>query len=161
MLPKEMSNEHRAKLFAAICQIAVAEVQPINQKPATKGARLRPVIAGPCVIFRGHSLDLSAAPMTLDLFRTFLESDDHRATRFDIARNVYGIVDPETKSDRFWASTKINITKLISRARKLAAARLSPGCDEDMTWFSFNATDEIWDLYTLKRNASAVGALIT
>jgi hypothetical protein len=151
MLSKQMSNEHRAKLFAAICQIAVAEVHPIDQKQTAPGARLRPVIAGYCVIYRGRSLDLSAAPMTLDLFRTFLESDDHRATRFDIARKVYGIVDPETRSERFWASTKINITKLISRARKLAAAQLSPSGEEGMTWFTFNPTDEYWDLYALKK----------
>lgn len=151
MLQRKTSSYHRAKLFSAICQIAVAEVNAITPKIPDSGARLRPLIAGNCVLFRGRSLDLSAAPMTLELFRTFLESENHRATRFEIARKVYGIVDPEQKSERFWSATKLNITKLISRARKQAASQLSPD-GVDIMWFTFSPSEETWDLYTLRKD---------
>lgn len=107
-------------------------------------------MVGRSVIFQGHSLDLSSSPITLDLFKLFLNADGKAVTKFDIARRVYGVVNPETLSARYWAATRVNITKLISRARKQAASTLSPKRNDEIAWFPYNTVEDAWELFSLK-----------
>jgi hypothetical protein len=164
---------HRANLFSAICQIASSEIgtlfefpvkeqrfsnqlasfsasrQHINLGPhLTTYTRKRPRIIGRSVFFGANSLDLSSSPLTLDLFKTFLASKNHRVTKYDLAKRVYGIKDSKEISSRYWAATKLNITKLISRSRKQAMEHLTPN-DQSISWFSYNSIPDAWELYSI------------
>jgi len=167
-------ESHRANLFSAICQIASSEVGPSfemslkDQLPSNvlsrsigftgipdfaphlaHLARKRPRIVGKSVFFGSNSVDFSGSPMTLDLFKTFLESKNHRVTKFDLAKRVYGIKNPRELSPRYWNATKLNITKLVSRARRHAMEGLSPN-DESISWFSYNSIADAWELYSIR-----------
>ncbi len=89
--------------------------------------------------------------MTLDLFKTFLCSKNHRVTKVDLAKSVYGIKNPGDLSSRYWAATKLNITKLVSRSRKQATESLTPG-DPAISWFSYNSIADAWELYSIRDN---------
>lgn len=152
---------HRANLFSAICQIASNESTPaarILPLPARKRAnetemiksRRLPLIVGKSVIFGTRTLDLSGSPMTLELYKSFLETAGHRVSKYDLAARVYGVEDPTSRSDRSWNATKLNITKMISRSRKQAAATLSPDDNKEIAWFSYNPVDEVWELYSIR-----------
>jgi hypothetical protein len=164
---------HRANLFSAICQIASSEIGTVFDYPAREQrfssqfsssntqqrhpnlgphlanfARKRPRIIGRSVFFGANSLDLSGSPLTLDLFKTFLASKNHRVTKYDLAKRVYGIKDSNEISPRYWAATKLNITKLVSRSRKQAMEHLSPN-DRSISWFSYNSIADAWELYSI------------
>jgi len=173
IIPQKVVS-HRANLFSAICQIASSEVGTVfelspkdnrisNYLSSSNNKRLghnlgqhlisfarkRPRIVGKTVFFGSNSLDLSGSPMTLDLFKTFLESKSHRVTKFDLAKRVYGIKNLNELSPRYWSATKLNITKLISRARKQASECLSPD-DTSVSWFSYNSMTDAWELYSIR-----------
>ena len=165
---------HRANLFSAICQIAGSEIgnvfelqQRLSQLSNTTlrsrqyvkmeaygqhlapFARKRPRIVGRSVFFGSNSVDLSGSPLTLELFKTFLEKANHRVTKIDLAERVYGIKNPEELSSRYWTATKLNITKLISRSRKQAMECLTPD-DRNISWFSYNSIADAWELYSMR-----------
>lgn len=155
-IPQKVAT-HRANLFSAICQIVSTEYQPripaevfpmTNRRLNAPTHNLR--VLGKSVFFGMQSLDLSAAPMTLLLYRAFLESPMHRLNRFELARAIYGIEDPTQCSERFWAATRLNITKLISRARKQAKENLSVGFPTEINWFPHNSVEDAWELMLVK-----------
>ncbi len=175
IIPQKVVS-HRANLFSAICQIASSEIGTVFEIPLREQqlansfiwptdavseqkmgrylanfARKRPRIVGRSVFFGSNSVDLSGSPLTLALFKTFLDSRSHRVTKFDIAKRVYGIKNPGDLSSRYWAATKLNITKLVSRSRKQALDYLSPG-DPSIAWFSYNSIADAWELYSIRDN---------
>lgn len=152
---------HRANLFSAICQIASNESTPVARVltlPAQKRvpehemikSRRLPLIMGKSIIFGTRTLDLSGSPMTLELYKSFIEAAGHRVSKYDLAARVYGIENPKSRSDRSWNATKLNITKMISRSRKQAAATLSPDNNKQIAWFSYNPVEEVWELYSIR-----------
>lgn len=154
---------HRANLRPAIRQIvsnksaASAHILPLGLSRATEQqmikARRLPLIVGKSVIFGTRTLDLSGSPMTLELYRTFIEAKLHRVSKYDIAARVYGVLEPETRSERSWNATKLNITKMISRSRKQAAETLSPDDNHEIAWFPYNPVEEVWELYSIRGNS--------
>ena len=154
---------HRAKSFQAVRKIvsnepgSSANIMPLGLSRTTERqmikARRLPLIVGKSIIFGTRALDLSSSPMTLELYRTFIEAQMHRASKFDIAARVYGVLDPENRSERSWNATKLNITKMISRSRKQAAETLTPDDNHDIAWFSYNPVEEVWELYSIRGNS--------
>lgn len=155
-VPGQYQTQHRANLFNAICQIAVQELGSIPTRKHSLPHTIRPMVVGRSIIFGGHSLDLSSSPITLDLFKLFLDADGKAVTKFDIARRVYGVANPENLSDRYWAATRVNITKLISRARKHASSSLSPLRNDEIAWFPYNTVQDAWELFSFKPKGTNV-----
>ena len=99
------------------------------------------------VSFRGVILDLTNCELTLRLFQLFSLEENHRCTLMDVLKSVYGVSLNLQQSPRYRRSARMRAIKLISRARKLAAAAFADVAGKKREWFAYDHDAKTWSLF--------------
>lgn len=148
----------RAELFSYIVDLVRTQddVQsiPMSVPESASDSRLTLLpkiqVLGQGVVCNGSRLDLTRRPMSLKLFQLFCEKDDLKLSRADVVRGIYDLQGKAYVSERHMEALFVNVVKLISRTRILAAAYLGRGGGRGIEWFGYDSESRIWSLYRLR-----------
>lgn len=145
----------RAELFTYIADLVRTQDEvgepPADSVPDVKLTLLPKIqVFGQSVVCNGCRLDLARRPLSLKLFRLFCEKDDMRLTRSELVDGIYDLAGKPLLSDRHREALFVNVVKLVSRTRILAAAYLGRGAGRGIEWFGYDAETKTWTLYRLR-----------
>lgn len=145
----------RAELFSYIADLVRAQddaspqvVVPDNDVKLALLPKIQ--VFGQGVVCNGVRLDLVRRPLSLKLFRIFCEREDMRLSRDDLVEEVYDLKGKPPISERHRDALYVNVVKLVSRTRILAAAYLGRGAGKGIEWFGYDADSRMWILYRLR-----------
>lgn len=145
----------RAELFSYIADLVRAQ-DHAPEAPFESGSDVkltllpRIQVFGQGVVCNGARLDLTRRPLSLKLFQVFCEKDDMRLTRQELVEAVYDLKGKPLVTERHLEALYVNVVKLVSRTRILAAAYLGRGAGRGIEWFGYDAETKVWSLYRLR-----------
>jgi hypothetical protein len=97
----------------------------------------------------GHRLNLVGKPMSMKIFKVFLQRQGVPITKEELLRQVYGDVYVRKFSGRYLEIAAANLVKMISRVRTQAQRHLTHGENAGIDWFVYDQYQRTWRLFNL------------